>query len=179
MAKAARKAAWLLAAMTIVPAARVHAAQDDPLTRRVRTPNPQIAAMIERAAESSATFRAMVDQINTSDSIVFVADGHCQNHQAACFTATQMAGSQRMLFVTVDLSKHHHDCDTMASIGHELRHTLEVIADPSVTTPALQYFFYRSKGFHANAGGFETQAAMEAGTEVRDEVQHFMKARGL
>jgi hypothetical protein len=48
------------------------------------------------------------------------------------------AGPYRLLSVKVDT--HRADCDLMGSIGHELRHTIEVLSDRTVTSSAAMYF---------------------------------------
>ena len=63
--------------------------------------------------------------------------------------------------------------ELMASIGHELRHTIEVIDDPSVTTDAGMFFFYERMGMHSAGGAHETRAATDAGNAVRSEVDRF------
>jgi hypothetical protein len=61
----------------------------------------------------------------------------------------------------------------MASIGHELRHTVEVIAEPSVRSDAEKYFLYQRIGMRGVTGTSETMAAMDAGNAVRAEVEKF------
>ena len=176
MAKRARNAAWILAVLAAVaPATAAHAGQDDPLTRRVRTTDARIAALIEQAGRESATFRRMLETINGSDTYVFISDGRCRHDQAACFVAVRCAGVNRMMFVTVDMSRRSADWDVMGSIGHELRHTIEAISDPTVKSNADQYFLYERIGFHSRAGAFETQDAIDAGNIVRDDVRRFRK----
>ncbi len=93
-------------------------------------------------------------------------------------TGVTMADSHRMLWVTVDTRKHDAAWVTMGSIGHELRHAIEVIEEPSVRSNAERIFFYERIGFHTNAGALETQAALDTGANVRSEVERFIKARG-
>jgi len=100
----------------------------------VRSSNSELSALIKQAGERSATFRDLVDTINASDSLVFVEAGDCRHGVRACFVSVTATKSYRYMRVVVDTRK--ADSDLMGSIGHELRHTLEVIAEPiSVTTP--------------------------------------------
>src|SRR4030095_4417414 len=55
------------------------------------------------------------------------------------------AGPNRMLRVVVDSSR-QADIETMASLGHELAHTLEVLAEPNVRTGAGMFDLYRLNG---------------------------------
>jgi hypothetical protein len=65
------------------------------------------------------------------------------------------------------------DWDLMGSIGHELRHTLEVIAEPSVRSDAARFFLYERIGRHETSRVRETQAATDAGATVRSELLKF------
>ena len=96
----------------------------------VRSSNPAIRALIVQATEQSATFRRMVETINASDSVVYVQEGTCGRGARACFTDVTIAGARRFLWVKVDIRK--ADWDVMASIGHELRHAIEVVSAPTV-----------------------------------------------
>ena len=71
--------------------------------------------------------------------------------------------------VVVDTRK--ADWDLMGSIGHELRHTIEVIAEPAVRDNSSKFFLYQQIGTLGTATARETQAAVEAGNTVRAEVR--------
>ena len=59
----------------------------------------------------------------------------------------------------------------MGSIGHELRHVVEVLGNRTVTNNAAMYHFYARTGRSATTSSFETKAAVEAGNAVRSEVR--------
>jgi hypothetical protein len=73
--------------------------------------------------------------------------------------------------VIVDTRK--ADWDLMGSIGHELRHTIEVIGAPNVRDNASKYFFYEQIGTRGTSTARETHAAVDAGNTVRSEVRKF------
>jgi len=137
----------------------------------VRSSNSELGALIEQAGQRSATFRGLLDTINSSDSIVFVEAGDCGHGVRACFVSVAAAGAYRYMRVVVDTRK--ADWDLMGSIGHELRHTLEVIGAPHVRDNASKHFFYEQIGTHGTATARETQAAVDAGNTVRSEVRKF------
>jgi hypothetical protein len=89
----------------------------------------------------------------------------------ACFVSVAEAGAYRYMRVVVDTRK--ADWDLMGSIGHELRHTVEVIGNPSVRNNVNKHFFYEQIGTHGTATALETQAAVDAGNTVRAEVRKF------
>lgn len=136
---------------------------------RVRSTNPAIAALIVQASVQSETFRELVETINNSDGIVYVEEGACGFGVRACVAGVTKAGGNRLLWVRVE--RHDIDLDVMGSIGHELRHTIEVLDEPSVTSNAAMFMLYSRIGVRGLRKAFETQAAIEAGLAVRGEVQ--------
>lgn len=136
---------------------------------RVRSSNAAITALIGQATERSETFRAIVATINASDGIVYVEEGKCGHGVRACFVAVTKAGATRFLRVKVDTDK--ADWDLMGSIGHELRHTIEVLGNPKVDNNASMFFFYDGIATHGTTSAFETAAAINAGNAVRTEAR--------
>ena len=134
-----------------------------------------MATLIQEATERSATFRALVETINASDGIVYVNQGDCGHGVRACLATVVAAGPNRILRIQVDTRK--ADWDLMGSIGHELRHAVEVLGDPTVTSNATMYFFYSRTGRRDASNSFETKAAVEAGRAVRSEVRQPRVAR--
>jgi hypothetical protein len=143
---------------------------DAPSFPHLRTGNASIAALIGRATEQSKTFRGLMETINASDGIVYVIEGKCGHGVRACLV-TVSKGPTRFLWVRVDTNK--ADLDLMASIGHELRHTIEVLSEPKVTSGAAMYLFYSPVGSQDADRAFETTAAVDAGNLVRSEVRKY------
>ena len=177
MTKTTRRwVAGLAVAGAVVAGRSVSAAGGDaPAMLRVRSSNPSIVVLINDASEQSKTFRALVDTINASDGIVYVEEGKCGHGVRACFVTVTRAGANRMLWVKVDTRK--ADWDLMGSIGHELRHTIEVLGDSTVVSNASMYLFYSRVGSTGTQSTFETKAAVEAGDAVRAEVQKSRNSR--
>jgi hypothetical protein len=165
--------------MTVLAAASAAGADpvESPAMPRVRSSSPAIAGLIRKAVERSATFRALVDRINASDGIVYVEEGRCGHGVRACLVTVVTAGANRMLWVKVDTRK--ADWDLMGSIGHELRHTLEVLDEASVRSNVDMYFFDSRVGLRGTAGSaFETMAAVDAGDAVRAEIRKSARTAG-
>ena len=144
---------------------------DAPSVPRVRSGNVSIAALISRATEQSKTFRGLMETINASDGIVYVIEGKCGHGVRACLVTVSKEGPTRFLWVRVDT--HKADVDLMASMGHELRHTIEVLSEPRVTSGAAMYLFYSGVGSQDVDRAFETTAAVDAGNLVRTEVRSY------
>jgi hypothetical protein len=85
------------------------------------------------------------------------------------------AGRQRSLFVKVDITKAERKL--IAAIGHELRHAIEVLRNPSVTDYATMVIFYMKKGERVGTPtAFETAAAMQTGETVADEIGRYQRS---
>jgi hypothetical protein len=156
------------------PAGRVHAADSDDSTAarlvRVRSHSSEVAALIGRAPETSATFGRLMTAIDATDGLIYVDDGRCGHGVRACLLlAVQVAGPFRILHITIDARR--TDCRLMADIGHELQHAIEVLSDPHITDGVSAYAFYErvAPGFTSDRPRFETEAAQRMGDEVRHE----------
>jgi len=142
---------------------------------RVRSSHAYLRAMIDEAILRSSTFRRIVDAIDATDGIVYVEHGDCKHGVHTCLVLNvTAAGGYRILRVIVDARQ--PDWDVMASIGHELRHALEVLEDPGLVDTARVYLFY-AQAHQEKDRPFETRAAIDAGFAVRNEVSSFARGR--
>jgi len=183
MAKAARNTAAIVISTALLGVFSPASAADGgalPVAPAVssahlRWDSPIVGAAIHDALDRSRTFRAMVAAINASDAYVVISVGHCGHGVRACFVSVRTAGSNRYMFVHIDPAR--RGCELMAAIGHELRHTLEVIAEPSVRSDDEKFFFYERTAMHLGSGERETLAARDAGNAVRSEIDQFNRQR--
>ena len=140
---------------------------------RVRSTDPVIRGLIDKAFKFSGTFRRLIETINATDGIVYAESGRCGHGVRACMVLTvKVAGPNRLLRIVVDTRK--TDCALMASIGHEVRHAVEVLQDRSVTSDAALFHFYTREGRHTTPdplGAWETEAAVRAGMDVLTELR--------
>ena len=140
---------------------------------RVRTDNPMLASLIRRANEESATFRTLMSQIGASDGIVWIEQGDCGHHVRACLRHTLTAsGPNRLLRVVV--GGRGSDDETMATLGHELRHAVEVLGEPGVKSSAAMFFLYSRIGSRGSEG-FETETAVAAGEAIWRELRQLRR----
>jgi hypothetical protein len=117
----------------------------------------------------------MVETINASNGIVYIQQGKCRTAGVrACLVKVTSADTRRYVFVKVDIE--HTDRETMATIGHELRHAIEVLSNPRVTNHASLHLFYEVIADRFTPGAFETYAAIEAGEAVADDIRRFQRA---
>ena len=66
------------------------------------------------------------------------------------------------------------DWDLMGSIGHELRHAVEVLSNARVTSHKAMAQFYFMNG-RVSSGNFETDAAIKTGFAIRAEVRKALR----
>jgi hypothetical protein len=136
---------------------------------RVRGVSTRVVAVISEAAEQSQTFRGLVEEIGTTDGIVYVAEGECGHGVRACLLVTMtLAGQHRVLRILVDPRK--ADRDLMVSIGHELQHAVEVLSNVNLTNYSAMQLFYNQRCRECGHR-FETDAAIRAGDAVRAELR--------
>ena len=135
---------------------------------RIRSSDPYIETLVRAAIDRSATFRTIVRSIEETNGMVYIEPGQCRHGVRACLShAVVNAGGLRWLRVTIDRSM---SCEGLIeAIGHELRHALEVLADPALTTMRAVYQFY-SLIAQTTRGAFETEAALQAGSAVEREI---------
>ena len=146
----------------------VMAAQADPTTVRVRTEDPDLAALIRDATGQSTTFRRLVEAIAATDGVVYVVRDRCRPPLRACLAlAMTVAGPNRILRVIVDDRK--TDSGAVESIAHELQHALEVLHHRDVTSGAAMYGLFERIG-KRREHSFETDAAIEVEEAVRSEL---------
>jgi hypothetical protein len=140
---------------------------------RVRSSSAFIRGVIDDAIEASPTFRKLVTTIGGTDGIVYVEQGTCRHGVRACLSlsVTQSAGF-RFLRILINLSAastRKGRLDLIGTIGHELWHALEVLADRTLTTVAAIFQFYAREALTGH-DAFETEAAVSAGARIRHEV---------
>lgn len=173
MAKYARNLTAILAVVGTMAASTMARAQDVPTTApsapsRVRSSAPAIAAMIREASAQSATFRGLVETIEATDGIVYVEQGVCGRGMRACLVGITTAGANRLVWLKVDARK--VGLELAVSVGHELRHAVEVLVDSDVANTKTLYSFYIRQTQRGMTGAFETDAALAAGSAVRAEL---------
>jgi hypothetical protein len=135
---------------------------------RVRSEDPSIAAVIAAAAERSPVFKQLLATIQATDGLVYVEEGRCGFSVHAClWLSVTVAGPFRVLRIRVD-RRRGSECDLMASIGHELKHAIEVLSEPHVTDRASMYSFLERQGRNG-LDRFETQAAIGVELQVGRE----------
>ena len=144
---------------------------------RLRPQDARIKAAITEGMGRSATFKALVDRIESSDVIVYVAmNPTIKSSLSGMLTWMTQAGGFR--YVRASISPDQTFDQLIATIGHELQHALEVTEDAAVLDEKSLVALYRRIGVHNDAVApalWETAAAQQTGSQVRREL-HAMPA---
>ena len=137
---------------------------------RVRSSDKTLTALIDEAKNGSPTFEKLIASLDATDGVVFVQKGRCQRGVPACLAwQVTLAGPYRFLFVLVD--ERRPGADVAASIGHELQHALEVLAERSVRSADAIHLLYLRGMSPEYPRARETAAAEATGHAVFRELQ--------
>jgi len=139
----------------------------------VRAESSEMRELIAETALRSPTFRALVDEIDGSDVIVYVRPRLLPSASLEGrigFVASQ-AGTR---FLAIELAVPRGRNEHMATLAHELQHAIEIARAPWVVGPATLARYYSQIGIAiANdpvAATFESEAARAVGARVRREI---------
>jgi hypothetical protein len=159
-------------ALMMLGAGQAFAHPQEPSPTHVRADSPHVRALIDEGVRRSPTIRALVDQVDRSDVVVYVRMRDLPRVQLdGRLSLLTVSGGRR--YLVVELSCERPREVQLATLGHELRHAVEIADEPSVTdSHALARFFAR---IGTDMGGwqeqaFETAAAASAGRQVHHDL---------
>jgi len=162
----------VLALCVVVLSASELAAAVPNTTNHVRPQDNRLTELLRAGAERSATFKTLVDRIEASNVIVYVAlNPLMKSNLSGMLTWMTRAGEHRYLRASIspDLA-----ADQMiATIAHELQHAVEVIEDETVNDEKTLVALYKRIGLQNSAAApsrWETVAAQQTGYQVRKEL---------
>ena len=139
---------------------------------RLRPQDQRIKDALREGALRSATFRALLDRVETGDVIVYVATNRqIKSSLSGMLTWMTQAGGYR--YVRASINPDQSFDQLIATIGHELQHAIEVINDAHVTDERTLVELYRHIGMqNTNSwpSRWETTAALQTGSQVRREL---------
>lgn len=139
----------------------------------VRTMDSHLRAAISDGMKRSPAFRDLVAQLNASDVIVY-AQRECALPAGLIGQMAFMAAAGERRFVNVRISCTLTGTQQIASLGHELRHAVEIASAPSVVDEATMAVEYRRIGFPSRVvrRGFDSPAAIETGERIAFELSN-------
>ena len=162
--------------LMLLVAAATAASFTSPSLHNVRGASPRETALVRELVARSATARALAAQIGSEAVIVYVEirASMPRGHGATRLAAT----TPYARFIRITLAPGAHPDDLAALLAHELQHALE-IARADVKSGDDLRRLYRSIGDDRAASvAFETVAAQEVGTRVRQELSRASSKRG-
>jgi hypothetical protein len=133
----------------------------------VRLTQSRLASLVDKAAQRSPTFAALLQQLQKTDVVVFV--------QATTTLAGHITGRTFLVkatplvrYVRSEVREDASENDIIVSIAHELQHAVEIATSDVQNDRAVERL-YDSIG-HRHSAGYETTAAQQVGSQVRQEL---------
>ena len=160
-------AALLLALAVAVTGAAADEAQTGP---HVRTESAGLREMIEDGGRRSSTFHSLVAHLDRSNVLVYIEH---QRLPLSLRGRLRLAGaSDGWRYVRIQLDCRATLSEQLATLGHELRHAVEIADADVAVDPASVQQLYGRIGYSTDSDHlkFETQAAIDAGRRVFKEV---------
>jgi hypothetical protein len=139
----------------------------------VRPLDPSIGAALEDGIRRSRTLKDLVERVEGLDGLVYMFGGPYRRRlQGLVFRggmshAVTVADRYRIIKVTIASG---HGDQTIATMGHELRHAIEVLESPEAVDLRSVDQLYERIGFRAGPGVYETDAAASAGSKIHDDL---------
>lgn len=168
------KLSWMLA-VSVLAGASPAAAQPSP---HVRTLDTAAKIALERGAEESPRFRALLGALEQSDVIVHVVSSPTLPF-GLLGTMRFVARLGETRYVRIDLATLSMPDARVATLAHELQHALELARSSAASHQAVREL-YRDIGEKVpGRDSFETEAARQAGVEVWGELRSLRRSARL
>jgi hypothetical protein len=154
-------------ALAITPLTE-HAALDSPY-RHVRSQDRAVRGLLKRGFKYSYTFRELMARLEQTDVIVYVE--YTPNLPASLDGRMMMlptAHGQR--YVRIQVALRGTPDESVATIGHELQHAIEVAGETAVRDQTAMTALYERIGMRGGQHVYDTLAAQEVGRTVRREL---------
>jgi len=136
----------------------------------IRATVPALADALDAGVSDSATLRALVDEIETSDLLVYLTfDFSPAAATAGHISLMSTAGGCRYLRLAVN--PRYDGWRRVGILAHELRHAVEIARDASVIDQRSLASLYRRIGYLSGERSFESAAAIAAGAQVFEEMR--------
>jgi hypothetical protein len=139
---------------------------------RIRPQDARLSQLLRNGVARSATFKALVDRIEASNVIVYLAlNPIMKKNLSGTLTWMTKAGDYRYVRASISPDLTHDQM--IATLAHELQHAVEVVDDPNVISENTLVALYRRIGRpngNLSTTAWETEAAQETGYQVRREL---------
>jgi len=161
--------ASLLLTTSLVFAPLTESAALDSPTRHVRTQDRSVRQLLKRGFNRSATFAHLMARLEHSDVIVYIEEvprlpGALEGRMMMLPTAH----GQR--YVRIQIALHGTPDESVALLGHELQHAIEVAQELAVNDQTQLAALYQRIGTRGGPHVYDTYAAQEIGRVIRREL---------
>jgi hypothetical protein len=147
----------------------------------VRPMTPILADALRDGRRRSQIFRNLLDTLDGSDLIVYLAIGSCPDSQSiACLSMIGRNRAKRFVRITFVMQARGGRTvlatftdHLIAQMGHELHHALEIAADPTVVDGPTLAGAYKRWGFRPNpkTATYESEWAIRTGELILNELR--------
>lgn len=149
-----------------------------PPTGGVRASDARMENLIREGCGKSATFLALVKELQSSNWIIFVQSGSCPIPGISGCLLHRVGTFQHHRYLRIIIARTPpSDAEAIATIGHELQHAVEVVQNRHVADGFDIRDLYRRIGYVARrtrgAEIYETAAAARARATVFEELRAF------
>ena len=147
------------------------------LSSHVRSTDPVIGAAFAEGLAKSQVISRLVEVIDASDVIVYLARGDCPRPAVACMMIAHSGPGVRHVRINfrqpIGLGKPGgwRSDDLSVAIAHELQHAVEVSAWPEVVDGVTMQAAYVLRGLDRGGSHLDTDAAIQAGADRRAELR--------
>ena len=155
------------------------AAANDLEPARIRCDGVGVLEAFRVAYRASATLRALVDAIESSDGIVYLENGRCRSGRLnSCLRLGPVRPGGRYLRITVDLRLPR--ATVAGLLAHELQHAIEVLSRADVVDDQSFARLFREIGIQCDAAGlgdcWETTRATAIEQLAAEEMRRYDSA---
>jgi hypothetical protein len=155
----------LIAASPLLPES---VALDSP-TRHVRTVDRSIAKLLSRGYRHSQTFARLITRLQDSDVFVYIEEvPRLPDGLEGRMMMLPRAHEHR--YVRIQITMRGAPEDTIAIMGHELQHAIEIAESPEVGDQQAMTELYERIGKRGGDHEYDTIDAQEMGRVVRKEL---------
>jgi hypothetical protein len=141
--------------------------------QRIRPMAPYLEDFLREGLAGSSTFRALVERIKRSDLVVYLAPGTLDSRLRGRLRFMGAAGHAR--YLRIEVGWQGSEARSIASLGHELQHAVEVADAPEIRDEAsfgreFARIGYPSSAVQFGEDRYDTRAAVDAGFRVWQEL---------
>lgn len=162
-----------LAWLACLVAAPARAQPEAPFATHIR-PEPNLRSLVAEVVRRSQTVRDLAERLERSDVTVYIrirpfADSTLDGR------VTLLSRTSLQRFLVVELACGRTLVDQMATLGHELRHAVEIADAPAIVDARTMIAHYQQIGIRTSGDlslttTFETKAAVQSGRRVWREL---------